>query len=403
MVQKLVFPFSLNNNPGDIKDFESTTRFGYKHQGQDLIDLSLGSCGCFPMGFDRIDFIDNVSTSLAKFPFLSGDFTTTNSHILELSDNFYNISNGYRSIFGINGSNAVEAAIKVVQYYRNQTGSKKELLLGFENSYHGSTYMSSSISGSTYFHNDLGRNSKCRTLAYGSISDIKRQIDLLGSENISCLIIETCSWQNGLLLNDKQWWQQLRELCTQNDIFFIIDDIAFCGFKTGQYFGFDLDISPDIICLGKAMTGGYFPLSNCLINEKLFEVIKDVRFIHGFSYTFNMAGIFSALYYMRVAEEENINLQYDAVKNVSSSIFNNLTNIESVKETRNYGLTWCMDIETNKTEKELFDLFVEEGLYLGLWNNPSKRKQILVHTPNVLDDYYFTEIDKRLTSTFKKI
>jgi len=401
MDPKLVFPFSHNNNYSLVKKFDSTTKFGYSYLNKELIDLSLGSCGCFPLGFDRTDFIDYVNGQLYKMPFLSGDYLTTNEYVLELADIMFDISNGYHSIFGINGSNAVEAAIKVAQVYQNLTGNKsKKLMLGFENSYHGSTYLSGSISGSTYFHNTFGRESNCKTLSY---ENVEEQINNLGPNNICCLIVETCSWQNGLHPKQLDWWLSLQDICNKNNIVLIVDDIAFCGYKTGKYFGFPSEIKPDVICTGKAMTGGYFSLSNCLINQKMFDVVKNPRFLHGFSYTFSMPGILSALYYTNVVKTEKVCEEYDSVKVVSESMFNRLKEINTVKQVRNYGLTWCIDIDTNKTEDEFADLFVQNGMYLGLWNHPSHKKQILIHTPSILSDYYFSNIEHRLSNLLKNV
>jgi putrescine aminotransferase len=402
MKTNILFPFAINNDHSKIQVFESCTKWGYNHGEYDVIDMSLGSCGCLPLGFTRTDFTQAVQKN--HYPFLSGDFLTTNKYIIELADRLYNLSNGYSSIFAVSGSDTIESALKVAKLYHTLNGkSSKKIMLGFEESYHGSTFLSSSVSGSDYFHNINGRHSDCHTVYY-DLDRTEAIINQLGAENISSLIIETCSWQAGLYSYSKEWWTRLQDLCKQHDIIFIIDDIAFCGGKTGKFFGFESYITPDIICAGKALSGGYFPLSACLISKKLFSVVKETRFMHGFSYTFSMSGILSALHYLKVLDDEHVYKQYDLVKETAIEIFDKLKELPSVKDIRNYGLTWCIDLRIdNMTNDYLIDLFFKNGLYLGLWNSPAETKRILIHIPSIEDTDYFNIVNARLTAVLKSL
>lgn len=403
MIQpKILFPFAVNNDARQIQTFEACTQWGYSYQGHDVIDMSLGSCGCVPLGFTRKDFSQAVQH--AHYPFLSGDFLTTNTHIVELANQLYNLSNGYSSIFAVSGSDTVEASLKIAKlYHKLRNNPNKKIMLGFDDSYHGSTYLSSSVSGSTYFHEVNGRHPDCYSVSY-NLDEVEATINELGAENISSLIIETCSWQAGLHTYNKEWWLRLQNICKQNDIIFIIDDIAFCGGKTGKFFGFETYITPDIICAGKALSGGYFPLSACLISQKIFTVTKETRFMHGFSYSFNMSGILSALHYLKILDKEGVYDQYPKVKENSTQLFDKLTALPSVKNIRNYGLTWCIDLNIdNITNDYLFDLFFKNGLYLGLWNSPATTKRILIHTPIINDDSYFNMLDTRLSEVLGQL
>lgn len=403
MIQpKILFPFAVNNDASQIQTFEACTQWGYSYQGHDVIDMSLGSCGCVPLGFTREDFSQAVQD--AHYPFLSGDFLTTNSHIIELADKLYELSNGYTSIFAVSGSDTIEASLKIAKlYHRLKGNSNKKVMLGFDESYHGSTFLSSSVSGSTYFHEINGRHPDCRSVPY-DLDVVEDLIGNIGSDNIASLIIETCSWQAGLVTYDKAWWMRLQDICKKNDIIFIIDDIAFCGGKTGKFFGFESYITPDIICAGKALSGGYFPLSACLISQEIFNVIKETRFMHGFSYSFNMSGILSALHYLKTLHKEDVYTQYAKVKNRSVQLFSKLTALASVKDIRNYGLTWCIDLNIdNVTNDYLFNLFFKNGLYLGLWNSPATTKRILIHTPSICNDTYFNAVDTRLSAVLGQL
>ncbi len=261
MSHRTFFPFSTNNNKQTSILFDKMWTFGYVKNNKKYVDLSLGSCGCFPLGFTRKDFVQSVSEKLLEFPFISGDFKTTNHQVTELTEIFYEMT-GYHSMFAVSGSDAVEAAIKMADLYHLNKGQNRKYKFGFADSYHGSTFMSSSISGSTYMHQMHGRQVDCLTLSW-DINEVEKTLNY----DTSCIIVETCSWQAGLDTQTNEWWQRLKKICEQYDIILIIDDIAFTGFKTGKFFGYNVEINPDIVCFGKAVSAGYFPLSGCLLSQ----------------------------------------------------------------------------------------------------------------------------------------
>jgi adenosylmethionine-8-amino-7-oxononanoate aminotransferase len=393
MNNKLIFPFAINKHQNNAIVFDGVHDWGYTKDSTNYIDLSLGSCGCLPLGFQRKDFIESVQSKLSEFPFISGEYLTTNKYVIELAERLYSLSSGYRSIFATSGSDAIETAIKVAKNYQPE---ERNVILGMRNSYHGSTYMSSSIGDSSYLHKKYGRDPNCLTVEWNLKHIEYTLLKKLGQ--VLCIVVESCSWQAGLHSYPDEWWIALRKLCDDHKVLLIIDDIAFCGAKTDSFFGFNKSIKPDIICAGKALSGGYYPLSACLVSEKLYDVIKETRFSHGFSYSFNMSGILSALHYLNVIEQERILDNHLAIKQHGIDMFKHLPSV------RNYGLTWCIDVNiNNKTEDEIFNLFLENGLYLGIWNNPLVTKQILINFPNVINETYYKNLEERLQSTLEQL
>ena len=311
---KQLFPFSVNDPLPSVKNSTEITKYGFKDNGRDILDLGLGSSGCFLLGFDRTDLIDAVTEELKKFPFCQGDFVTANKLTTLLSQKLYDLSKGYYSIYSLSGSDAIESAVKMVHMFHQ--GSKKKII-GFQNSYHGSTYMSSSMSGSTYITDYFGRHPDCEIINYD-------QLDKIDSET-AAVVIETCSWQGGLIDLGKEYFQNLREICNNNNTLLIIDDIAFCGGKTGTFFGFEkYDIKPDIFCIGKGITGGYFPLSVALCSQHVADVIKPQMLMHGFSYSFPMAGIISVLKYLEILDNEKILSRHNLIVSDAKILFDDL-------------------------------------------------------------------------------
>lgn len=400
MDPKILFPFAVNKHREKIIAFDTTHAWGYQSGEVEYIDLSLGSCGCLPLGFKRKDFFVTVQKELEGFSFLSGEFLTTNNYVVELAEKLYELSNGYRSVFTVSGSDAIETAIKTAKHFQRNT---RPLIVGFENSYHGSTYLSSSISGATYLHETYGRDANCRTVPW-DLDAVEQLINQYPSQ-ISCLVVESCSWQAGLHTFDSAWWQRLQTLCRHNGILFIIDDIAFCGGKTGRFFGFENNIQPDMICVGKALSGGYYPLSACLVSEDIYNVVKETRYFHGFTYSFNMSGILSTLHYLKVLENENVYDQYQHIKKEATTMFDKITIHKCIRNIRTYGSTWCLDINSGMlTDEDISELFLNNGLYLGIWNSsPSYTKHVLIHLPNIFDQDYFTQLEHRLNIVLEQL
>lgn len=384
---KQLFPFSINDPLPTVKNSTEITKYGFKDNGKDIIDLGLGSSGCFLLGFDRTDLIDAVTEELKKFPFCQSDFVTANNLTTALSQKLFDLSNGYYPIYSLSGSDAVEGAIKLVQTYHK--GAKKKII-GFKDSYHGSTFMSSSVSGSDYLTNFFGKHPDCEIINYNELDKIDK--------DTAAVIIETCSWQGGLVDLGKEYFKKLRSICDKNNALLIIDDIAFCGGKTGTIFGFEkYEVEPDIFCIGKGITGGYFPLSATLCSQKVANTIKPQTLLHGFSYSFPMAGIISVLKYLEILEKEKVLSNYQSLISTAKNLFNSLKNKNLIKDYRNFGVCFFLLLSkeiADYLEKE--SLFYKHGMHMGLWNND--KEGVLIMIPLNAGQDYFNSLEKKLIS-----
>jgi adenosylmethionine-8-amino-7-oxononanoate aminotransferase len=381
---KHLFPFSQNNPAPNIKSVSSITDYGFISNGRDIIDIGLGSSGCFPLGFRRTDIIDNVAAKLKEIPFCQSDFATTNDAVNELSQRLYELSGGYDTIYSLSGSDAIEGAIKIAKMY----DPNRNIILGLKESYHGSTYMSASISGSTYLTDVFGKHPDCQ---------IMNTLDDIDSSTLA-IVIETCSWQAGLIPKSLEFWKSLRERCDQTGALLIIDDIAFCNGKTGTYFGWQVTgIKPDIFCIGKGITGGFHPLSATLMNQRIAVQIRQQILLHGFAYSFPMGGIFSALEFLRVLEQEQILEQHTTVVSRGKDFAQSLVNAGLIKGFRNFGV--CFNLLLHYPIDDLWakeELFYKHGLHVGVWNN--YQEGILIMLPLNASTDYFDSLYQKISS-----
>ena len=378
---KLLFPFNYNADHSNARKIDSYTQFGFREGHNDLIDLSLGACGCFLLGFDRTDIIQYVANRMLSNPFTGGEYMTTNQAVIDLTNKLYELSGGYRSVFALSGSDAVEGAIKLAKLYHTAKGNDRKYVLGVKESYHGSTYLTSSIGQLSYMTTEPA--DICIALDKDDLIDFIKNNSVL----LSCLVIETCSWAKGLKQYPRSFWQELRATCREHDVVFILDDIAMCGGKTGSFFGFDPSLEPDIFTMGKALTGGYFPLSATLVSDRVNEVVKHEFLGHGFTYTFSLSGIYSTLKYLEILEEENHFARYDSILNSAVSLFSKIG-----LTFRNYGLMFDIDIKSTSEQT-----FYNNGLNIGVWNNGNDNLMLVI--PLTANTEYFSQLEERLLAS----
>ena len=172
-MSKAIFPYALNNDLSNVRNINEYEQFGFNEHGKSYLDLSMGNCGCFTLGFDRKDIVTKVSEKLNELPFCSGEFLTTNESVQLLAEKLYNLSGGYRSVFSLSGSDAVEGAIRIAQLYHLAKEQPRKTIVGFDNSYHGSTFLSSSAGDTKDMHMMYGRHEPCITLSR-TLEDLDR-------------------------------------------------------------------------------------------------------------------------------------------------------------------------------------------------------------------------------------
>ena len=378
---KLLFPYAQNSRQA-LRVIDKYTEYGFVDNGEDLLDLSLGSCGCFPIGFKRTDIIDAVNDQMKNHPFTSGEFFATTPAVLELGERLYKMSGGYRSIFSLSGSDAIEGALRVAQLYNG-----RNKFLGFKKSYHGSTYLSSSVSDATYMTSVFGKDPRCVVSDYN--------LDLI-TDDLCAVVIETASWQNGLYNPGKEFWEGLRKKCTDKNIVLIVDDIAMCGGKTGTFFGWTGLVEPDIFTMGKGLSGGYFPLSATLIHDRVYNVMKDKLWVHGFSYSFSLSGIYSTLAYLDIIERENIFANFSKLERWGKAVCDRFLEAKLITGYNNHGLVFNLELLQDKPLEEVFERFLYSyGISAGLWNEGGSGLLFII--PLTADAMWFEEFEFRMT------
>ncbi len=229
-----------------------------------------------------------------------------------------------------NGSTTVEIALKIAfQYWsqrRDDPRPSKTKFVHLNYAYHGDTTGALSVGGIRTFrtaYKDLLFDSFCVPSPYcyrcqlcedecnlGCLSELE-EILKDRSDEIAGLIIEPLvQMAGGVIVAPQGYLSRVWELCKQHSILLIADEVATGFGRTGTMFACQCECpSPDIICLGKGLTGGYLPLAATLTTQEIYEAFlgeySELRtFFHGHTYTGNQLSCAAALANLDVFEKE---------------------------------------------------------------------------------------------------
>lgn len=220
--------------------------------------------------------------------------------------------------FSDSGATAVEIALKAsIQFFANQGRPEKRHVLGFTDNYHGDTIGAMSVAPDPVFHWPFlsmlpaqprveypywFRHSSGATSPEACLrSTVERVATLFAEEGetIAAVIVEPIEGAGGIRPAPIGFLAELRRLCDAHDVLLIVDEVATGFGKTGHMFVCEAeDVTPDLMCLGKGLTGGYLPVAATLATDRVFEAFRGERrktLYHGHSFTGNQLGCAVAL------------------------------------------------------------------------------------------------------------
>ena len=279
----------------------------------------------------------------------------------------------FESVLPMNtGAEAVETAIKAARRWGYFTkGIKKDCaeIIVAEGNFHGRTTTIVGFSSEAEYKKGFGpfsegfveakycrSNCECSKVCEISISSIKNAIN----ENTCAVIIEPIQGEGGIVTPQTGWLKQLRELCNENNILLILDEIQSGLGRTGKLFAFEHeDIKPDGLILGKALGGGLLPVSAFLSSKEVMNHFNPGS--HGSTFGGNPLAARVASKALDLLFEDNL---IENSKLMGSYLKEKLKemNHSFIREVRGKGLWIGVELDSNISAKKICLLLMKEGI-----------------------------------------
>jgi adenosylmethionine-8-amino-7-oxononanoate aminotransferase len=259
-----------------------------------------------------------------------------------------------RVFYSESGSTATEIALKMAFQYQRQRGGQHVRRTAFAHlreAYHGDTIGSVSVGGIDLFH-DAYRPLlfEAHAIEPGDVADLERVL-ATHEEELAALIVEPLvQGAAGMLVHPPGFLRAARELCDRHGVLLICDEVATGFGRTGTMFACEQeDVSPDLLCLAKGLTGGYMPLAATLATERIYEGFlgepEECRtFFHGHTYTGNPLACAAALASIEAFESERTLARLGPKIDLLGELLERVAAMPEVSEVRRRGTMTGIDL-----------------------------------------------------------
>ncbi len=301
------------------------------------------------------------------------------------------------------GSESTETAIKMARQYfveRDGQNTKKRKVISKWNSFHGNTMGSLSMTGipsrrkiyepilidfpkitQFYHYRNPWNTQTLYDTSVKAAQELQKCIDKEGAENISAFITEGVVGSAVPGLHpDKIYFEMVREICDNNDILFIVDEVMSGFGRTGIEFSYKhYGVTPDIVTCAKGMSSGYSPLGACICNDKIFDTIMvkgSGHFVHGHTYASNPLSCGIGVKVLEIIERENYIENARKMGDIFNEKLKNLLDLPYVGDVRGKGLLSGIEFVENKVTKMPLETSKN---YKGLITNVCLENKIVVY------------------------
>jgi adenosylmethionine-8-amino-7-oxononanoate aminotransferase len=270
---------------------------------------------------------------------------------------------GLKKIFySDSGATATEIAFKLaVQYWHNQGRGQKNEFVGLGQGYHGDTVGAISVGRSEHFHRpyfpllfkthfapspDVFHSATPgdpQAVKQAALSAMARILDQHG-ERIAAVCVEPMvQGAAGMIVHPPGFLAAVRKLCDEHDVLLVADEVAVGFGRTGRMFACEHEaVAPDLLCVGKGISGGYLPLAATFATQRIFEAFlgepgDGKTFFHGHTYTGNPLACAAALASLDLFEKNRVVEEVERKSAVLARMLAELRGLPHVGDVRQKG------------------------------------------------------------------
>ena len=329
----------------------------------------------------------------------------THEPAVKLSEELIKIlpDNQQKLFFSDNGSTSTEIGIKMALQYHFNQGVKRNVLLAFENAFHGDTFGAMSVSGlSVYngpFEDFFIAVERVETPTKENISSILEKLEKrLQQNDVAGFIYEPLiQGAAAMQMHDAEGLEEILKLVKRYGVITVADEVMTGFGKTGKYFASDyLSEKPDVMCMSKALTAGLIPMAVTSCTQKVYDAFYSTEIskglFHGHTYTANPLACTAALAGIELLQSKEIQQNIQRIIIAHQKFDSEIKNHPKVGSTRQTGTIYALDLNV-KMERygnlrdKLMQHFMKNGVFLRPLGNT-----IYISTPYVITDEQLQKI-----------
>ena len=393
---------ALKNTPARFLAKEAHGTTIETADGLKLID-AVSSWWCMAHGHNAPEIVQAIQKQSEKMcHVMFGGFT--HEPAIELGEKLVKfLPQGLNKIFfADSGSIAVECAAKMaVQYQYAKGHPEKCKLVALKGGYHGDTAGAMALSDPDGMHvlfrgimpqHYFAERPNCRADGPWDDADFASMEKVVAEyeREIAAVICEPVfQGGNGMWLYNANYLKRLRKLCDEKGILLILDEIASGFFRTGPRFAMEhAEILPDIMCIGKALTGGSITMAACVASEMVAETITDSKisaFMHGPTYMANPLACAAGIASLSLFESRDY---ASSVKRIEARLKRNLEplrSLENAADVRVLGAIGVLELKAKPSAEDILKVIRETGVWLRPFCNYVYTMPPLVTTDAEID------------------
>lgn len=338
-------------------------------EGNRMID-GPGGMWCVNVGHGNAEMAEAIKQQALALPYASS-FSMGNVPASLLADKLAALAPGDLNnvFFTTCGSTAVDSALRLVAFRNNYIGrSEKKYLLSRVNAYHGSTFLSASVSGKgrdKNYHDFYSENvhfvsspKRCSDDAgmsddeYNKLKadELEAAICRIGADKVAAFIAEPVMGSGGVIIPPSGYFLACLEVCRRHEVVFIADETVTAFGRLGYFFSCEdvFDVVPDIITCAKGLTSGYVPMGATIISDRIMNSMRDAVnedgiFANGYTYSGHPLAAAAALKNIEIMERDGFMEHVRDVGRYFEERIKTLEDLEIVDSTRAIGLMGCVE------------------------------------------------------------
>ena len=343
-------------------------------EGEDILDAMAG-LWCVNLGYGREELAQAGYEQLKQLAYYNAFFKTATPPAVELAARLASLAPAHlnKVFFASSGSESNDSLIRLVRTYWQLKGEpERQVIIGRDFGYHGSTVAAAAMGGMAGMHAQGGdlpnfshilcpyafelREPGESEAEFGlrAANALETRIEEIGAHKIAAFIGEPVQGAGGLIFPPSSYWPRIQEICDHYGILLCIDEVISGFGRLGDWFAHPhFGIHADTVTLAKGLTSGYQPLSALMVSDRLAEVFEaaDREFLHGYTYSGHPVACAVALKNLELMEREGVreHVRHVAAPYLAERLHDAFDDHPHIGEVRTRGLLGALELVKDKT------------------------------------------------------